>query len=352
MRVDLGRQLPALRSRLNLILELGNRPRAGSGHGLVARGDYATDAERAMQRINRHESHGGGTVWIGNDATVISHVAAIYLRNNERHVRIHAECGRVIYDDGSGRARQGNKVARDLAPRAEESDINFLERILGQLLDRNRLIAKKNFLPCGSGGANWAHARNRKAASFNYAQEFGPDRAGRADNCSMIGFQGGKMYRCPRLMQKGPTKIGISIRKQLLTVRQGRKAVCSYPISTSRFGLGTKKGSKKTPLGRFRIAEKIGDGMPHGTIFKSRVPLGPDDPVPQTEDLITSRILWLEGQDPENANTKERYIYIHGTKHEDRIGTPDSHGCIRMRNTDVIDLFELVDEGTPVIIAE
>jgi lipoprotein-anchoring transpeptidase ErfK/SrfK len=92
--------------------------------------------------------------------------------------------------------------------------------------------------------------------------------------------------------------------------------------------------------------------MPHGTVFKSRVPLGPDDPLPQTEDLITSRILWLDGQDSENANTKERYIYIHGTKHEDRIGTPDSHGCIRMRNTDVIDLFELVDEGTPVVIAE
>ena len=105
-------------------------------------------------------------------------------------------------------------------------------------------------------------------------------------------------------------------------------------------------------MGRFRIAEKIGSGMPQGTIFRSRVPLGPEDPPPDTEDLITSRILWLDGVDPENSNTKARYIYIHGTKHEDRIGEPDSHGCIRMRNADVIELFDLVQEGTLVRIID
>jgi len=128
--------------------------------------------------------------------------------------------------------------------------------------------------------------------------------------------------------------------------------VRSYQISSSRFGLGTEEGSRKTPLGRFRIAEKIGDGMPAGTVFTARVPLGVNDPLPQTEDLITSRILWLEGVEPENANTKERFIYIHGTKHEDRIGRPDSHGCIRMRNADVIELFDLVQEGTAVRIID
>ena len=92
--------------------------------------------------------------------------------------------------------------------------------------------------------------------------------------------------------------------------------------------------------------------MPAGTVFTARVPLGGDDPLPRTEDLITSRIMWLEGVEPENANTKERFIYIHGTKHENRIGRPDSHGCIRMRNADVIELFDLVQEGTSVRITD
>ena len=108
----------------------------------------------------------------------------------------------------------------------------------------------------------------------------------------------------------------------------------------------------KTPLGHFRVGKMIGHGMPSGTIFQARVPLKQDDPLPETEDLVTSRILWLDGLEEENANTRERFIYIHGTKHEDRIGNPDSHGCIRMRNADVIELFELVDEGTAVVIHE
>lgn len=153
-------------------------------------------------------------------------------------------------------------------------------------------------------------------------------------------------------MKSAQTKIHISIPKQKLTLKRGRKVLRSYPISSSRFGLGSEEGSNKTPLGRFAIAEKIGHGAASGTIFKSRVPLGPDDPLPETEDWITSRIMWLNGLQKHNANTHDRYVYIHGTKHEDRIGTPDSHGCIRMRNADVIELFDLVDEGTPVTIAD
>jgi L,D-transpeptidase YbiS len=147
-------------------------------------------------------------------------------------------------------------------------------------------------------------------------------------------------------------EIEISIRDQSLTVRCGDQPLRSYPVSTSRFGVGTEDGSYKTPLGRFQIAEKIGHGMPGGTVFRSRVALGPGEPLPDTEDLITSRILWLDGLDPHNANTKERFVYIHGTKHEDRIGQPDSHGCIRMRNADVIELFDLVQEGTSVRITD
>jgi L,D-transpeptidase YbiS len=153
-------------------------------------------------------------------------------------------------------------------------------------------------------------------------------------------------------MQSARTKIDVSVPDQRLILIRDGEELRSYPISTSRFGIGTEEGSLKTPLGRFRIAEKIGDGAAPGTIFKARVALGPDDPLPDTEDFITSRILWLDGLEEENANTRNRFIYIHGTKHEDEIGTPASHGCIRMRNADVIELFELVDETTQVVIRE
>jgi lipoprotein-anchoring transpeptidase ErfK/SrfK len=144
--------------------------------------------------------------------------------------------------------------------------------------------------------------------------------------------------------------IRVSIRDQQLTVNDNDQPIRSYPVSTSRFGIGTEKGSFKTPTGRFRVAEKIGGEMPSGTVFVGRVPVDPSDAPPPTEDLVMSRILWLDGLDEHNANTRDRFIYIHGTKQEDKIGAAASHGCVRMRNADVIELFELVDEGTPVVI--
>jgi len=153
-------------------------------------------------------------------------------------------------------------------------------------------------------------------------------------------------------MQTSRTSIHISIRDQQLTVKDDETAIRTYPVSTSRFGIGTKQGSLKTPVGRFRVAEKIGGDTPAGTIFRSRVPLKPSDPPPPTEDLVMSRILWLDGLDEHNANTRDRFIYIHGTKHEGEIGSPASCGCIRMRNADVVELFDLVDQNTPVIIEE
>ena len=144
--------------------------------------------------------------------------------------------------------------------------------------------------------------------------------------------------------------IHVSIRDQQLTVKENEKPIRTYPVSTSRFGIGTEKGSFKTPTGRFRVAEKIGSDMPKGTVFVGRVPLAPDEALPTTDDFVTSRILWLDGLDEQNANTRDRFVYIHGTKHEHKIGMAASHGCVRMRNADVIELFEMVDEGTPVVI--
>ena len=152
-------------------------------------------------------------------------------------------------------------------------------------------------------------------------------------------------------MKKSPeATIRISVRKQRLTLKSGRKKLAEYPVSTSRFGLGSKEGSFKTPTGKFHVADKIGAGMPLGTVFKSRRPVKATKKALREEDLVMTRILWLDGLERRNANTHDRYIYIHGTNHEEKIGLPDSHGCVRMKNADIVELFERVTEGTPVEI--
>ena len=128
------------------------------------------------------------------------------------------------------------------------------------------------------------------------------------------------------------------------------EVLASYPVSTSKFGLGFEEGSFKTPTGRFRISEKIGAGEPPWMRFKSRIPTGEIAVPGGSEDLILSRILWLEGMDAENSNTLKRTIYFHGTNQEKLIGTPVSHGCIRLRNRDMIELFDLVKVGDPLEI--
>ena len=153
-------------------------------------------------------------------------------------------------------------------------------------------------------------------------------------------------------MKKSPEpKIRISVRRQQLVLKSGRTKLAEYPISTSRFGLGSKEGSFKTPSGKFLIADKIGDGMPAGTVFKSRRPVRATKKLLREEDLVMTRILWLDGLERRNANTHDRYVYIHGTNHEDKIGTPAGHGCVRMKNADLLELFERVKVGTPVEIA-
>lgn len=125
-----------------------------------------------------------------------------------------------------------------------------------------------------------------------------------------------------------------------------------YPISTSKFGVGFEPGSNKTPTGSFRVQSKWGDGAPEGEIFVGRVATGRLGQEGDEGDHVQTRILWLEGLSEENANTHGRYIYIHGTNAESLLGTPASHGCVRMSNSDVIDLFDRVNVGTPVYISE
>lgn len=148
-------------------------------------------------------------------------------------------------------------------------------------------------------------------------------------------------------------RIEVSVATQRLALWDGHQLVAGWPCSTSKFGLGFTEGSQQTPLGAFRVGEKHGDGAPAGTIFKSRQPVGLWTPgMDTTGDLVLSRILWLDGLEKRNANTRARYIYIHGTNDERAIGRPASHGCVRLRNADMIALYERVPAGTPVWIVE
>jgi lipoprotein-anchoring transpeptidase ErfK/SrfK len=151
-------------------------------------------------------------------------------------------------------------------------------------------------------------------------------------------------------MQMTEPIIKISVRDQRLDLLSGDNVLSSYPVSTSRFGLGSEEGSMKTPLGKFKIGEKIGDGVPINTVFRSRIPLAPGDGSSASDDLVLSRILWLDGLEEHNANTRERFIYIHGTNHEAEIGRPASHGCIRMKNADLVALFDQIPLGAEVLI--
>lgn len=146
-------------------------------------------------------------------------------------------------------------------------------------------------------------------------------------------------------------KMIVSVRDQKMLLVSDGKPVKAYKISTSKFGLGDQPGSNRTPLGKMKVARKIGYGSPPGAVFKSRRPTGevikPNAP---GRDPIISRILWLTGTDSNNRNAYRRYIYIHGTPEMYRLGTPASYGCIRMGCRDVVDLFDRVGQGADVIV--
>ncbi|MCK5812925.1 MAG: L,D-transpeptidase [Cocleimonas sp.] len=137
--------------------------------------------------------------------------------------------------------------------------------------------------------------------------------------------------------------------------------IARYTISTSEFGVGNQAGSNKTPLGVHIISEKFGENAEIGTIFKARTNTGKVAKI-LTEagkrskaDNVTTRILWLSGLEKginkgHKIDSHQRYIYIHGTDEEGRLGAPASHGCIRMRNHAVIHLYQQVPVGTLVMI--
>ena len=147
--------------------------------------------------------------------------------------------------------------------------------------------------------------------------------------------------------------IVISAREQKLAVLDRGNLMATYPVSTSKFGLGDWPGSSRTPLGELEVAKKIGDHATPGAVFKDRRRTGEivaaDSP---GRDPIVTRILWLRGREAQNGNALARMIYIHGTPEERNIGFPASYGCIRMRSSDIINLYEIVGPGAEVTIID
>ena len=160
--------------------------------------------------------------------------------------------------------------------------------------------------------------------------------------------------------------LNISISNQILDIcqhdpdRGHTKIINQHLISTAANGAGEIMDSGCTPTGRHIIRAKIGDGMPANTVFRGRRPTGEIYQFGMREaqpgrDWILSRILWLSGCEPgknrlKNRDTMRRYIYIHGTPDEVEMGAPGSHGCIRMRNSELLTLFDAVSVGTSVNI--
>jgi lipoprotein-anchoring transpeptidase ErfK/SrfK len=146
-------------------------------------------------------------------------------------------------------------------------------------------------------------------------------------------------------------KVVVSTREQKLALLDRGNVVAIYPVSTSKFGLGDWRGSRFTPLGKLEIAKKIGDNAPPGAVFKDRIRTGEIVAVDSPgRDPIVTRIMWLRGLEAQNGNAFARNIYIHGTPEERLIGTPASYGCIRMRSSDIVQLYNIVGTGAAVTI--
>jgi hypothetical protein len=149
------------------------------------------------------------------------------------------------------------------------------------------------------------------------------------------------------------SEVVVSVKDQKMGIYSEGLLKKEYAISTSKFGLGDELNSYRTPLGKHEVIAKIGHGLPPGAVLKSRhwngEVLKPNAP---GRDPIVSRILWLNGLENDNSNAKRRYIYIHGTTEESRLGQPASYGCIRMGMQDVVDAFNEVNIGDKVVITK
>jgi hypothetical protein len=154
----------------------------------------------------------------------------------------------------------------------------------------------------------------------------------------------------------------VAARRQRLYHVRDNQIVARYVVSTSKFGTGGEERSHKTPLGLHKIYNKYGDNVPEGGIMQARKYMGREadivtEPRSVGTDDVTTRVMWLRGTEQginkgDGYDSLKRCIYIHGTPEEGLIGTPASHGCVRMRNEDILQLYDLVEQGTYVLILD
>src|SRR3954471_19544582 len=155
----------------------------------------------------------------------------------------------------------------------------------------------------------------------------------------------------PGLRADGPSRVIISVKDQKLMLMSNGARLATYPISTSKFGLGDAWGRMTTPLGLLQVAEKIGDHAPVGAVFRNRRFTGEIlQPNAPGRDPVITRIIWLKGLEAGNAHAFSRCIYIHGTPEERTIGRPASYGCIRMKSRDVAELYGQLPIGALIEI--
>ena len=155
-----------------------------------------------------------------------------------------------------------------------------------------------------------------------------------------------------------PRLLLVDVERQSLSLIESAVEIARYPVSTAAAGIGGEEGSNRTPPGWHRIHARIGAGAPSGAVFTSRTETGEVwTGEPRADDLILTRILTLDGLE-EGVNlgpghdSLARYIYLHGTNHEDALGRAVSHGCVRMANADILDLFGRVTVGDPVVVVD
>ena len=145
--------------------------------------------------------------------------------------------------------------------------------------------------------------------------------------------------------------VAVTLCDQKLTLFKNGQKVKDYSISSSKFGIGTRNGSHRTPLGIHAVSQKNGEGQPEGMVFKACKPTGEVVDVDAAgRDPVVTRVIQLAGMETDNRSTHNRRIYIHGTPEERKIGQPASYGCIRMKSHDIVDLFKYVHRGMPVAI--
>lgn len=169
----------------------------------------------------------------------------------------------------------------------------------------------------------------------------------------LVAFSASTLLARPEPPATVTNEVIVSVKEQKLMLLQNGAKVATYPVSTSKFGLGDRHGSMATPLGVMKVAQKIGDHAPSGAVFHHRRFTGeilkPNAP---GRDPIITRILWLRGLEERNARAFSRAIYIHGTPEEKKIGKPASYGCIRMKSKDVAALYSQLPVGAVVQVVK